>query len=82
LIKDHVLVSGATELDAADKYFRSVLSNELIRNIVSLVPEEWLATGSPFATVEEHRQAYYTFLTDRIANSSIFVTEAKKYAGK
>jgi len=82
LIKDHVLVSRATELDAADMHFRSILSNELIENIVALIPEEWLLEGSPFTTVDEHRRAYCTFLTSRISNSSIFVTEAKKYAGK
>lgn len=82
LIKDHVLVSRATELDAVDSWFRSILTGELIQNIVALVPEEWLLAGSPFTTVEEHRRAYYTFLTDRIANSFIFVKEAKQYAGK
>lgn len=82
LIKDHVLVSRANELDAADTHFRSILTGELIQHIVALVPEEWLLTGSPFTTVEEHRRAYCTFLTDRIANSSIFVKEAKQYAGK
>ena len=82
LIKDHVLISRATELDAVDRLFRSVLSNDLIKEIVGMVPEEWLLIDAPFATIEEHREAYYIFLTDRIANSSIFVNEAKQYAGK
>jgi hypothetical protein len=82
LIKDHVLVSRATMLDEADAHFQSILNNELIRDIVAMVPEEWLLIGSPFTTVEEHRQAYIKFLTDRISNSTIFVKEAKQYAGK
>ena len=82
LIKDHVLVSRATELDTVDKQFRDILTAETINNIVAPIPDEWLITGSPFASADEHRNAYSTFLTDRIANSAIFVNEAKKYAEK
>ena len=32
---------------------------------------------SPFITAEEHRNAYYIFLTERISHSSIFVNEAQ-----
>lgn len=82
IIKDHVLVNGATKLDDADLYFKSVFSNELIKNIVTLIPDEWLLIDSPFTNVDEHRSAYYEFLTNRMVNSSIFVNEAKKYVGK
>lgn len=81
LIKDHVLLSKATALEVADKKGKEILTDELITSIVALVPEEWLVTGSPFATVEEHRKAYISFLTTRIAHSEIFVKEAQN-AGK
>jgi hypothetical protein len=80
-VKDHVLLPYATELDIADKDFHSILSEDVIRSIVSLIPAEWLVTGSPFKSIEEHRQAYVTFLTTRIAHSAIFVKEAQ-HAGK
>jgi hypothetical protein len=81
LVKDHVLLSKATELDAVDQLAKSILTNETIESIVSLIPDEWLVTGSPFSTVEEHRKAYISFLTTRIAHSEIFVKEAQ-HAGK
>jgi hypothetical protein len=76
LAKDHVLLPQASQLDIVDKQFREILTPELITSIVSLVPDEWL-TESPFATVEEHRQAYIKFLTDRVAHSATFVKAAQ-----
>ena len=81
LIKDHVLLSKATALEVADKKGKETLTDELITSIVALVPDEWLVTGSPFTTVEEHRKAYISFLTTRITHSEIFVKEAQN-AGK
>jgi len=75
LIKDHVLLSVATELDLVDKEFSAILTPDRISSIVNLIPEEWL-TGV-FETGEQHRQAYARFLNVRIAHSTIFVTEAQ-----
>lgn len=80
-VKDHVLLPRATELDAVDAEFRSMLSAELIHSIVSLIPDEWLAEDSPFESVTEHRQAYVQFLETRLANTEVFVKEAQ-YARK
>ena len=77
LIKDHVLLPWANELDKVDKLSRSLLTDEMVTSIVSLVPDEWLVTNSPFTSAEEHRKAYTTFLTTRIAHSSIFIKEAQ-----
>ncbi len=77
LVKDHVLLKKATALDTADSKFKAVLTHECIESIVALVPDEWLVTGSPFATVQEHRNAYTSFLTTRIAHSSIFIKAAQ-----
>ena len=76
-IKDHVLLPQATELPAVDAEFRAILTPERIRAIVALVPDEWLAGDSPFASVDEHRQAYVEFLETRLAASEIFVDAAQ-----
>lgn len=76
LIKDHVLLPYAGELEAADKSSRALLDNEKIKAIVDLVPEEWLTIDNPFSTTEEHREMYITFLQQRIAQSPVFVNEA------
>jgi hypothetical protein len=76
-VKDHVLLPRAGDLTAADAKFRSILTAEKIRSIVSLVPDEWLLIDSPFTSAADHREAYIRFLTLRIANSAIFVKEAQ-----
>lgn len=77
LIKDHVLLKQATKMEETDSVFRNLLTADLIRSIVALIPEEWLVTGSPFATAVEHRQAYCTFLQERIAHSEMFITQVQ-----
>lgn len=77
LVKDHVLLPQASELDQADETFKKILTKELIENIVAAVPAEWLKGEAIFHSVEEHRQAYIEFLVTRIAHSEIFVNEAK-----
>jgi len=76
-IKDHVLLPRAGELTGVDAKFRSILTTERIRSIVSMVPDEWLLTDAPFTSADDHREAYIRFLTLRIANSGIFVKEAQ-----
>ncbi|MFL9484875.1 HipA family kinase [Chitinophagaceae bacterium LWZ2-11] len=76
-VKDHVLLSQATQLDAIDAEARSILTNERIRGIVSLVPDEWLTGEESFTSPEDYRQAYIQFLETRIAHSEIFVKEAQ-----
>ncbi|WP_187264477.1 HipA family kinase [Pontibacter beigongshangensis] len=77
LIKDHVLLPQATELDTADAAARAILTPERIRAIVDLIPDEWLTGDSPFETVAEHREAYIHFLETRVVHSDIFVKAAQ-----
>jgi len=77
-VKDHVLLSQASELGIVDAEFKLVLTEETVLGIVKLIPDEWL-TGE-FDSAEEHRDAYAQFLITRIANSDIFVNEAKHAA--
>jgi hypothetical protein len=76
LIKDHVLLPQASELDAVNKEFLQIISKEKIENIVALIPDEWLENEPAFHSVKEHREAYIEFLTTRLAHSEIFVKEA------
>jgi hypothetical protein len=80
-VKDHVLLPWATQLDQADARSRAILTPELIRSIVSLLPDVWLTGGSFTETPEEIREVYSQFLLTRIASSAIFVKEAQ-HAGK
>jgi hypothetical protein len=75
-VKDHVLLPWANDLLAVDEKFKVILTDSIIKNIVDLIPDEWLITDSPFATVQEHRQAYTSFITTRIAHASNFINQA------
>ncbi|MVM41042.1 aminotransferase class I and II [Spirosoma sp. HMF3257] len=75
-IKDHVLLSKATELAAVDTEFHQILSPERIQAIVSLVPDIWLMNNGVVESASEQRDVYARFLTDRLASSEIFVNAA------
>jgi len=74
-VKDHVLLPYATKLEEVDKTFRSILANERIASVVSLIPDEWL-TEDPNESPENKRNVYKRFLEMRLAASDIFVKEA------
>ncbi|MBK0378100.1 HipA family kinase [Mucilaginibacter segetis] len=75
-IKDHVLLSHASELETFDEHFRKILNPQSILNIVSLIPDDWL-TETSFGSADKQRNIYADFLNSRIANSKIFVKEAQ-----
>ncbi|HZX74660.1 MAG TPA: aminotransferase class I and II, partial [Cyclobacteriaceae bacterium] len=75
-IKDHVLLSKATQLSEVDAKFSSLLTKNVVQSIVSLIPDSWLQGETPFTSVEEHRQAYAQFIELRLLHSKIFVQEA------
>ncbi len=75
-IKDHVLLPQASELAAADAEGHARLTPEVIRAVVALVPDEWLATANPDVSAEAQRAAYASFLEARLTASAEFVAEA------
>ena len=79
-VKDHVLLNSATMLEEVDAEFKALLNEQIIRDIVALVPDAWLV-NSPFNSLGEHRKAYSDFLLTRITASDIFIKEAQN-AGK
>lgn len=77
-VKDHVLLLRAAELEMVDEKFRSLLTNESIASIVSLIPDDWLTAESQLESVDGKRQIYTEFLQARLAVSGIFVEEAQR----
>lgn len=75
-VKDHVLLPFATNLEKADQFGKAALTPAVIKNIVALVPDEWLQTAFS-EPVEEIRDMYNQFLNTRISNSAIFLNEAQ-----
>lgn len=75
-VKDHVLLPRASELTAVDADYRARLTTERIREIVALIPDDWLMTEGADTTATEQRDAYVQFLTTRLAESERFVNAA------
>ncbi len=75
LIKDHVMLKQATEIQKADTYCRQILTSDRIRAITALIPDVWLEGNDIYSTAEAHRHAYTSFLNERLAKADIFVKE-------
>jgi hypothetical protein len=75
-IKQHTLLSFATELRESDGRAHRLLTAQVLREIVDLIPDPWLGDESIFANRDEHRNAYLGYLVSRLDASSIFVEEA------
>ncbi|MFZ1306749.1 MAG: HipA family kinase [Ferruginibacter sp.] len=80
LVKDHVLLKQATELETVNSAFHAVLTNDRIGAIVGLIPDEWLVGDTGFQSTNEHREMYTRFIETRLANSPLFVKEAQHAA--
>jgi hypothetical protein len=76
-IKDHVLLPWATRLDEVDQANRTILTPEHIKNIIALLPDEWLTGWPSGESPDQIREVYSSFLNTRIGVSSIFVNEAQ-----
>ena len=77
LIKDHVLLPQASLLKEVDAEFKTILSAEVLKSIVNLIPEEWLVWEDSDETPEALREVYLQFLLIRLNHSEIFINEAQ-----
>jgi hypothetical protein len=77
LVKDHVLLPFANNLTEVDRKFKEILTSAKIREIVSLIPDEWLNRDGSLESVEQHRNIYADFLESRLKHSEIFINEAE-----
>lgn len=80
-VKDHVLLPQATKLDEANAFAHEVLNDDIFREIVGLIPDEWLQWNDTDETPDEIREVYFRFLKTRFENSPIFLNEAKNARG-
>ncbi|MFZ0597881.1 MAG: HipA family kinase [Flavobacterium sp.] len=76
LIKDHVLLPQASLLKEVDAEYKTLLTPEILEDIVSTIPEEWLQWEDTDETPEALRNVYLQFLQTRLNNSEIFVNQA------
>jgi hypothetical protein len=70
-IKSHVLLHLAARLQQEDEHLASLLTPEVIGDIVALVPDDWLGVDAAGG-----REGYRRYFIDRLAAPRPFVTEA------
>lgn len=78
LIKDHVLLGKASQLDEVNEAFTRILTDEVLQEVVQQIPVDWLTWEESELNPEEIRAVYYQFLQLRRDHASLFVNEAKK----
>jgi hypothetical protein len=77
LIKDHALLRFASKIDQADVKAHTRLTDTVIDQIVGDIPDAWLEAHSLFASRNEQRKAYATYLKSRLEAADKFVQEAQ-----
>ena len=77
LIKDHVLLPQAALLEETNSTFTKLLTEEKLRNIVTLIPDEWLHWQGTMETPESIKEVYLQFLLIRLSYSATFTKEAQ-----
>jgi hypothetical protein len=76
-VRDHVLLPAAGDLRAADAALAPLVSAALVEQLVTAIPDAWLAgTQAPFASAAAERAAYVEYLLGRLAAPRLFVEEA------
>lgn len=79
LVRQHVLLTLADDLTAADAAMVAALGPEVIRAVLARVPDELLAgplAGADFASADEARARYAGYLGMRLESPRAFVAEA------
>ncbi|MCA2216138.1 HipA family kinase [Jidongwangia harbinensis] len=74
---DHVLKPYATALGTAGPALAARLTPELLRDVLALVPDEWLAEFD-FDTADQARSAYLDHLSRRAATPGSWLPEADR----
>jgi hypothetical protein len=73
-IKDHVLRPFAGSIPEADAALAPRLTPEVLRSIVDMIPDEWLADEPGFESAEDVRSAYIAYLGTRLQQSRAWVS--------
>lgn len=77
-IKNHIFLAYADKLEEADNLMRQAITPRTLRQIVNLIPSEWLEEADSDISPDMRRKAYADFLTERLKHTSLFVNEAIK----
>ena len=77
-ISDHVLLPYAAALGEAHDRLAPRVTDELVRRVVSLVPDAWLLPHPIAGSAEAQREAYVRYLRTRVAARDALVTSIEE----
>jgi hypothetical protein len=77
MVREHVLLPWAEELNQAEQVFKEFITPSLVKEILEVIPDEWLEEDSDDLSPTDKKNAYHTFLTTRIANMQLLTKEAQ-----
>ncbi|HSD13757.1 MAG TPA: HipA family kinase [Flavobacterium sp.] len=77
LIKDHVLLPKATKMEEVHKEFTEKLNETVLRELVNLIPSDWLQWENGAISPEEIKEVYFQFLSIRLANADLFLKQTQ-----
>jgi hypothetical protein len=75
-IKDHVLLERASKLTEAAQEIKKLIPEEIVTDIISNIPEDWLQEESSTITPTEKRRAYIEFIGERLKKIDLLTQEA------
>ncbi|MXO32438.1 HipA family kinase [Apibacter sp. B2912] len=75
-IKNHVLLPFALHLEEIDQQCKELISLDKIGEIVNLIPDDWLDWRSSEESIQDIKNIYQEFLSNRLNNSQLFIKEA------
>jgi hypothetical protein len=76
MIRDHVLLPRAENLEAADAWLRPRLTRAVLEQILQQVPDDWLVTEAAAGTPDARRAGYLSYFLARLEAAPSFVEEA------
>jgi hypothetical protein len=75
MIKDHVLLPFAANLEDADRLMAERITPEVIAAVVALLPAAWMLGDGPGDAARDP-QVYASYLSSRLESRQVFVEEA------
>ena len=77
MIKDHVLLPFAAELEQADRLMAERITPEVMAGVVGLLPQQWMADDAPGAAPRDPH-VYEAYLRGRLESRQAFLEEAMR----
>jgi hypothetical protein len=74
-VNEHILLPFASRIEAADESMTAAITDDVIKEVVELVPDDWIEDHAAFNSIAEQKRAYVDYLTRRLEAPRAFVEE-------